>query len=339
MKSYDPTVLLFEPDKKQNEELTGMLIGKKYRVISVRKMETALRKLFEFSPQLIICQKELNGRSGFHFFSMLNSKMLNERAPFILLLNELDKDDLAMGMELGIDGFLFPPFDAVQLDNILQKQLEKSRQNNHDTIHQLRSVFDDTPVGMFVVENKKVVDANPAFYRLIQQPMVKNKTVPVDEIFIFNNGFNHERNVKRCLNGITQHGMFRAIPLQSNPLLKFNISLSHAGTRFSGIRIIGLLFPEREEGITTAIADLRLRHRTLKIQEKAKQASELFTAREKQVLQLSAQGAPIKQIAAQLGISVRTVEKHRSNIIRKTNTANITEAVFNAKNMQLSNTD
>jgi DNA-binding NarL/FixJ family response regulator len=60
-----------------------------------------------------------------------------------------------------------------------------------------------------------------------------------------------------------------------------------------------------------------------------------FTNREKQVLKLSAEGAPIKQIAQQMGISVRTVEKHRSNIFRKTNSENIVEAVFYANRKHL----
>lgn len=42
-----------------------------------------------------------------------------------------------------------------------------------------------------------------------------------------------------------------------------------------------------------------------------------LTAREREVLQLVAEGRPNKQIAMMLGIAVRTVEVHRSNIMRK----------------------
>ena len=42
-----------------------------------------------------------------------------------------------------------------------------------------------------------------------------------------------------------------------------------------------------------------------------------LTAREREVLQLVAEGRPNKQIAIMLGIAVRTVEVHRSNIMRK----------------------
>jgi two-component system alkaline phosphatase synthesis response regulator PhoP len=52
-----------------------------------------------------------------------------------------------------------------------------------------------------------------------------------------------------------------------------------------------------------------------------------LTTREKQILHLSSLGLPIKQIAAQLEVSQRTIEKHRANIMQKTDTNSIIEAI------------
>ena len=49
----------------------------------------------------------------------------------------------------------------------------------------------------------------------------------------------------------------------------------------------------------------------------ARDEYEPLTAREREVLQLVAEGRPNKQIAALLRIAVRTVEAHRANIMRK----------------------
>ncbi len=43
----------------------------------------------------------------------------------------------------------------------------------------------------------------------------------------------------------------------------------------------------------------------------------VLTPREEQVLQLVAEGAPNKQIAAELGISIKTVDKHRQQLMAK----------------------
>jgi DNA-binding NarL/FixJ family response regulator len=47
--------------------------------------------------------------------------------------------------------------------------------------------------------------------------------------------------------------------------------------------------------------------------------AELLTSREAEVLQLIAEGKPNKQIAAELCISIKTVEKHRQQVMNKLN--------------------
>jgi DNA-binding NarL/FixJ family response regulator len=53
-----------------------------------------------------------------------------------------------------------------------------------------------------------------------------------------------------------------------------------------------------------------------------------LTAREREVLGLLTEGMPNKQIARVLGISVRTVTVHVSNLLRKTGAASRTEAAL-----------
>ena len=60
----------------------------------------------------------------------------------------------------------------------------------------------------------------------------------------------------------------------------------------------------------------------------------VLTFRENQVLELSAKGLAIKQIAGELGISARTVEKHRANIMEKTKTNNIVESMYYFSNQE-----
>ena len=48
-----------------------------------------------------------------------------------------------------------------------------------------------------------------------------------------------------------------------------------------------------------------------------------LTARESEVLQLVAEGSANKQVADTLGISIKTVEKHRSNLMKKLDLHNV----------------
>ena len=54
---------------------------------------------------------------------------------------------------------------------------------------------------------------------------------------------------------------------------------------------------------------------------------DLLTPREREVLQLLAEGRSNQKIAQQLGISVKTVERHRSNMMNKLSISNKTELI------------
>jgi DNA-binding NarL/FixJ family response regulator len=55
-----------------------------------------------------------------------------------------------------------------------------------------------------------------------------------------------------------------------------------------------------------------------------------LTAREREVVQLLAEGMSSKEVAAQLGLSVKTAETHRSNIMRKLDLHSVSELVLYA---------
>lgn len=60
-----------------------------------------------------------------------------------------------------------------------------------------------------------------------------------------------------------------------------------------------------------------------------------FTKREKEIIELLCKGYKTKEISDALCISVKTIEKHRANIIRRTNSDTILESVVYALNHKL----
>src|SRR3970282_730175 len=60
-----------------------------------------------------------------------------------------------------------------------------------------------------------------------------------------------------------------------------------------------------------------------------------LTPREREVVQLLAEGKSNKEVAARLGISVKTAEAHRGNIMRKLNLHSVTELVDYAVRNQI----
>jgi DNA-binding NarL/FixJ family response regulator len=52
-----------------------------------------------------------------------------------------------------------------------------------------------------------------------------------------------------------------------------------------------------------------------------------LSAREREVIQLVAEGRTNKEIATELGVSVKTVDAHRTNIMRRLNAHSVAELV------------
>jgi two-component system response regulator FixJ len=79
--------------------------------------------------------------------------------------------------------------------------------------------------------------------------------------------------------------------------------------------------------IEEAFASLRNRNRTRARSEEAMVRLEALTPREKDVLHGLAQGLPNKTIAYDLGISPRTIEIHRANLMTKLGLSSLSEAL------------
>lgn len=342
METVGLKILLIEPDKNQSEFLTGILMDLGYQVLRDENPDSAVHKILRYSPDAIICQKNLNEDSAFLFFSMLRNKFSSSEIPFILLLNNFNENDLSLGFEMGIDSFLFPPFEVKKISNTLEKQLQKRKNVRSNTISQFKSFFDATPFGFFVCRNSVITDTNKLFFKLVKTTKKVKGKMELTDIFNFGSNASDELNLLRCLNGISSYCSFRSIPLINDSAVRVNVFLNVVENEGASLRIAGLVIPENHKYEPTFNFNKIPQPLVLPENEKDElfrthdsNNNNLFTQREKQVLKLSAEGAPVKQIAYQMGISVRTVEKHRSNIFRKTNSGNIVEAVFYANRKHL----
>jgi DNA-binding NarL/FixJ family response regulator len=77
--------------------------------------------------------------------------------------------------------------------------------------------------------------------------------------------------------------------------------------------------------LSSKISDMLIKEYTRKKDRTDSSAYSLLTARERQVLQLLAEGKATKQIAASLGVSVKTVETFRQQIMTKLDLYSVAE--------------
>ena len=72
-----------------------------------------------------------------------------------------------------------------------------------------------------------------------------------------------------------------------------------------------------EACFTSSVSELVLKGFLNPRRADAKESGEILTSREREIVQLVAEGRTSKEVAARLSVSVHTVETHRTNIMRK----------------------
>ncbi len=78
---------------------------------------------------------------------------------------------------------------------------------------------------------------------------------------------------------------------------------------------------------TSRITEMFLANRGSRVTEPAEMMRKRLTAREREILQLIAEGKSAKEVAAILGIATKTSDTHRTNIMRKLDAHSVAELV------------
>ena len=227
---------------------------------------------------------------------------------------------------MGVDNFIIYPFDETTVINKIQHQINKADKLKFFDSPGFQQSFENSPVAKFISQNEQILKINSAFSRLVREPVDADQLPKIEDVFDISHPETNEMNFRKCMNGLKNQCLFQALPLKHNPVLKFDVYLVY--TEYLGVdKFMGEVMPVQRISRIDNTPDLNGDFNRDATEPGEKEAV-LLTPREKEVLDWSAQGLPIKQIANILHISERTVEKHRANIMSKTDSNSIVEAIY-----------
>ncbi len=122
--------------------------------------------------------------------------------------------------------------------------------------------------------------------------------------------------------------------IQDDKLRNARISFSKLGRNITDQFIMIIDFDEEENSIDQKIGTNSDQVEKC-FEENSGMAEFSFTKREKEIITLLCKGYKTKEISEALFISPKTIEKHRSNIIKRTNSETILESIIYAINHNL----
>jgi len=337
MKSTPFKILLIESSPNENGQLIKLLEENGYITESADKIDQVIKKIMNYSVNLVICKSNVNEYTGFEIFKILKKYLRNCGIPFFLELNSFEKDDMIIGLELGIDNFIFTPINELSLCCKIENHLKKGEELNIYGTHHFTEFFNSSAVAMFYVSENKVAKVNRAFQKVQNGFTSEMLNLPVDLVFNVKQNKQNELSFRRFLNGITNECLVTNVFCNFNPDVNFDINFFRGDNLNSGIYFAELL-PAMVKEMISSKTELKNNNHNI-LSEKAGDLNGSpqkhhikLTEREWEIFELSANGLPIKLIAGRLNLSERTVEKHRANIMTKANAKNMIESIVNINN-------
>ena len=310
----------------------GSYLGAGYEVTNEKSIHTAYNLALNLLPDTILFDKNsFSKASDFKALRSFKSTHFLNRTFLIVYGKPEEFKALKKRYKSVID--LYIPED---------KALEKVANTIEKSSHTIKvnywyecflGLFNLIPKPIVLLQQNNIIAMNDEF----------KKTFRVDDteglrLTDFVNVENKAK-VKTSLRNFSRGKHMKAVTTTS--LLVHNDKLRNARVSFSKLSrnitdqfIMIIDFSGEEYTI-----DKRIGSHSNQVEECFKENSELtefsFTKREKEIISLLCKGYKTKEISEALFISPKTIEKHRSNIIKRTNSETILESIIYAINHNL----
>jgi len=344
-------ILVIEDDCRLSKTIKNLLMHYGYDICCAENGAIGIQKAFEYNPDLILCDIHMNPVDGYQVYHVLKESSILDHVPFIFITGNSDLQDIRFGMDLGADDYFVKPFDNERLIRAVEKRLTKYRKLKEVGRSEFNALFNLSPDGIFLFDGQVIFDANHAFidFLKINKEILTSYSL---EDFIEADSYKIiKENISMCSNGLL-NSFSDTVCMVSKEGKEIEVSLYvSVYEKYSGYALmIGLvtLNSSKNAKNDVFISDFLkvLKRENVKVSDRlGEKLAEVFTKynikidrnintffsqREYEVLCLSMEGQPIKTIADKLYISDRTVEKHRANLMEKTNSNNMIEVIIYA---------
>jgi PAS domain S-box-containing protein len=356
-------ILLVEDDRALAITISNLLRVKGYDVTHAGDGASGIQKAFEIIPDLILCDISMNEISGYDVFNVLKESSATAMIPFVFLTAKSELKDIRFGMQLGADDYIVKPFEYDELLTSIATRLHKAEAHRKANEEKFIALSMIAPYGIFIYQGDQFIETNPSLSATLGYTRDELLKMGFADIVALKDKSNAVEKINRCLRGFEKdiHIRFNVVHKDGKQIgtelygivgLKVKGRSSMLGTLIAtradviqeqdleGIPIneieefekaIDMLAGTRNYISTELVNKLISVFRDNEaIKERIHEDLISFSEREIEVLSLVCQGLSTKEIADRLFISSRTVEKHRANLMTKTNAKNIIEVIIYA---------
>jgi|GEM_PF-236927 len=364
-------ILLIEDDRALALTISNLLRVKGYDVTHAPDGAAGIQKAFSLLPELILCDISMNEISGYDVFNVLKESSATAMIPFVFLTAKSDLKDIRFGMQLGADDYIVKPFEYDELLTSINTRLSKAEAHRRANEEKFIALSMISPYGIYIYQDDRFIEANPSMASTLGYQRNEMLSMGFDDLIVEEDKPVALEKIKRCQRGFEKeiHISFGAMHRDGHIV---NLELfGIEGLKVKGrSSLIGMLTLSRP--VITEAADLdklnindledfeqaldliagkrsyvsiELINKLISVfhnnneegRERQSDGVVSFSERELEVLGYVCKGLSTKEIADKMFISSRTVEKHRANLMTKTDAKNIIEVIIYAVKNKLIN--
>ncbi|MCL1126046.1 phosphate regulon transcriptional regulator PhoB [Shewanella surugensis] len=159
-------ILIVEDELAIRDMLTFVLEQHGFNTIAAEDYDSALAKLSEPYPDLVLLDWMFPGGSGIQLAKRLRQDEFTRQIPIIMLTARGEEEDKVRGLEVGADDFITKPFSPKELVARIKAVMRRSAPTClEDTIDVQGLQLD--PVSHRVTVGEEVIEMGPTEFRLL----------------------------------------------------------------------------------------------------------------------------------------------------------------------------
>ncbi len=319
----------------KNQEFIDQLVEQvsvNFEVTSEKSIHVAYNIALNLLPDTIFFDKNSYKKNS-DFRNLKNFKSTHFLTKSFLIVYGKDEDLSILNKRYKsiIDEYLS---DSIGIEQIASKILRDPKSKNFNYWHDcFMGLFNIMTQPIVLLQQNNILAVNDAFKRTFR--VVQTDGLKLTDFVNIEN----KAKVKTSLRNFARGKHMKAVT--STSLLIHNDKLRNAKVSFSKLSrnimdqfIMMIDFSGEDYAIDDSIGSHADQVEKC-FKENSEKVEFSFTKREKEIISLLCKGYKTKEISDALFISPKTIEKHRSNIIKRTNSETILESIIYAINHNL----
>ncbi len=167
---------MVEDEAPIREMLSFVLEQKGYHVVEAEDYDSAINKLCEPFPDLVLLDWMLPGGSGINFIKHMKREDLTRNIPVVMLTARGEEEDKVRGLEVGADDYITKPFSPKELVARLKAVIRRVTPTALEDVIDVQGLKLD-PVSHRVTANDGAVDMGPTEFKLLHFFMTHQERV------------------------------------------------------------------------------------------------------------------------------------------------------------------